>query len=182
MTRVELFPFAEYWWFYAGFSAFVVLLLLLDLETHPPRDAIRSILARAEPTPSRVVQFLLLDPAQPSPERLAETMARLHAWTAAGRGGAAALLDTHRPGAFALGTFAPGPFAASRAGTAGRPPRVALRAFRPPLPADGRFPVTATFTAPGSYVLRVLAHDGGLQSAQDVAIQVTPAAPASGRK
>jgi tellurite resistance protein TerC len=31
MTRVELFPFAEYWWFYAAFSAFVVLLLLLDL-------------------------------------------------------------------------------------------------------------------------------------------------------
>jgi protein ImuB len=111
-------------------------LLLLDLETHPPRDAIRSILARAEPTPSRVVQFSLLDPAQPSPERLAETMARLHAWTTAGRGGAAALLDTHRPGAFALGTFAPGPFAASRAGSAARPPRVALRAFRPPLPAE----------------------------------------------
>ncbi len=31
MTRVELFPFAEYWWFYAAFSAFVVLLLLVDL-------------------------------------------------------------------------------------------------------------------------------------------------------
>jgi len=110
-------------------------LLLLDLEAHPPRDAIRAITARAEPTPSRVVQFSLLDPAQPSPERLAETLARLHTWTAAGRGGAAALLDTHRPGAFALGTFAPGPFAASHAPVA-RPPRVALRAFRPPLPAE----------------------------------------------
>mgnify|MGYP003338115807 CR=1 FL=1 len=26
-----LFPFAEYWWFYAGFTAFVLLLLALDL-------------------------------------------------------------------------------------------------------------------------------------------------------
>ena len=26
-----LFPFAEYWWFYAGFTGFVLLLLALDL-------------------------------------------------------------------------------------------------------------------------------------------------------
>jgi tellurite resistance protein TerC len=31
VTRVALFPFAEYWWFYAGFGLFVVLLLLVDL-------------------------------------------------------------------------------------------------------------------------------------------------------
>jgi tellurite resistance protein TerC len=28
---VELFPFAEYWWFYCGFTGFVLLLLALDL-------------------------------------------------------------------------------------------------------------------------------------------------------
>jgi tellurite resistance protein TerC len=28
---MTLFPFAEYWWFYAGFTGFVVLLLVLDL-------------------------------------------------------------------------------------------------------------------------------------------------------
>jgi protein ImuB len=108
-------------------------LLLLDLEAHPPHDAVQAITLRAEPTPSRPVQFSLLDPAQPSPERLAETMARLHEWTAAGRAGTPSLLDTHRPGAFVVGTFAPGP-AASRAF---RPmgPRAALRVFRPPLRA-----------------------------------------------
>jgi protein ImuB len=119
-------------------------LLLLDLETHSPGDAVQAITVRAEPTPARVVQFSLLDPAQPSPERLAETMARLHAWTSAGRGGAAALLDTHRPGAFAVGTFAPGPVGGGKTragpGTApparDRPPRIALRVFRPPLPAN----------------------------------------------
>jgi len=108
-------------------------LVLLDLEAHPPRDAIQRITARAEPTPARAVQFSLLDPAQPSPERLAETLARLHAWTADGRGGAAQLLDTHRPGAFAVSSFAPGP--ASPEAEVPPPPRVALRAFRPPRPA-----------------------------------------------
>ena len=107
-------------------------LLLLDLEAHPPGEAIQALTLRAQPTPSRGVQFSLLDPAQPSPERLAETLARLHEWTSAGRGGSAVRLDTHRPGAFALGTFAPDsasrlPFSLT--------PRVALRAYRPPLPA-----------------------------------------------
>jgi protein ImuB len=105
-------------------------LVLLDLEVHPPRDAIQRITARAQPTPAREVQFSLLDPALPSPERLAETMARLHEWTAEGRGGAARLLDTHRPGGFAVSTFAPGP--ATPAAGAPPPLRVALRAYRPP--------------------------------------------------
>ena len=30
-SYVQLFPFAEYWWFYIGFSVFVLFLLLLDL-------------------------------------------------------------------------------------------------------------------------------------------------------
>ena len=28
---VELFPFADYWWFYLGFTGFVLFLLALDL-------------------------------------------------------------------------------------------------------------------------------------------------------
>jgi len=106
-------------------------LVLLDLETHPPRDAIVRLTARAEPTAARPAQFSLLDPALPSPERLAETMARLVAWTADGRGGAPQLVDTHRPGAFAVGTFAPAP-ATPRAPEPATSARLALRAFRPP--------------------------------------------------
>ncbi len=107
-------------------------LLLLDLESHPPGDAIQAIVLRAEPTESRQVQFSLLDPAQPSPEKLAETLARLQEWTACGRGGSPVLLDTHRPDAFAMGTFAPGPFK-DRGPTRSLPlARVVLRAYRPP--------------------------------------------------
>ena len=110
-------------------------LLLLDLEAHPPVDAIQAIALKAEPTPSRPVQFSLLDPAQPSPEKLAETLARLQEWTASGRSGSPLLLDTHRPDAFAMGTFAPGPFK-DRGPTRSLPlARVVLRAYRPPRPA-----------------------------------------------
>lgn len=42
----------------------------------------------------------------------------------------------------------------------------------PPIPADGRFPVRVTFREPGSYVLRVMAHDGGLDATQDVSVIV----------
>ena len=107
-------------------------LVLLDLEAHPPRDAIARITARAEPSAARATQFSLLDPAQPSPERLAETMARLHEWTAEGRSGSPQLVDTHRPGAFAVSTFAPPPLPRGTCETVPRLPHVALRAFRPP--------------------------------------------------
>jgi hypothetical protein len=42
----------------------------------------------------------------------------------------------------------------------------------PPLPPDGKFPVRATFGVPGTYVVRVMAHDGGLSSTEDVTITV----------
>jgi hypothetical protein len=43
----------------------------------------------------------------------------------------------------------------------------------PPVPADGRFPVKVTFNAPGTYSIRALAHDGGLEAAQEVTVTVT---------
>jgi len=44
----------------------------------------------------------------------------------------------------------------------------------PPVPAGGKWIVNATFPEPGTYVLRCLAHDGGLASAEDVTFIVTP--------
>jgi hypothetical protein len=43
----------------------------------------------------------------------------------------------------------------------------------PPVPADGKWIVRATFSEPGSYVLRAQAHDGGLATTSDVTFVVT---------
>lgn len=43
----------------------------------------------------------------------------------------------------------------------------------PPIPTDNRWTVRATFSEPGRYVLRALAHDGGLIDYDDVTITVT---------
>jgi hypothetical protein len=42
-------------------------------------------------------------------------------------------------------------------------------------PPDGRSSVKATFSAPGTYVLRVMAHDGGLATSENVTVTVVPA-------
>jgi len=44
----------------------------------------------------------------------------------------------------------------------------------PPMPPDGRIMVRATFSEPGTYVLRCLADDGGLWADEDIAVTVTP--------
>ncbi len=53
----------------------------------------------------------------------------------------------------------------------------------PPPPADGKYPVKVTFEQPGTYTIRLLAHDGSLQSDADVVVNVTggPSTSASAR-
>lgn len=53
----------------------------------------------------------------------------------------------------------------------------------PALPADNTFPVKVTFSAPGTYVVRLLAHDGGLDTAADVTVNVvgTASSASTGR-
>ena len=43
----------------------------------------------------------------------------------------------------------------------------------PPVPADGKWIVRATFSEPGTYVLRCQAHDGGLATTGDITVVVT---------
>jgi hypothetical protein len=45
--------------------------------------------------------------------------------------------------------------------------------FAPPMPADGKVPVTITFDEPGTYVLRALADDGALTTGESVTVTVT---------
>ena len=42
----------------------------------------------------------------------------------------------------------------------------------PPAPADNKWTTSVTFGQPGKYVLRCLAHDGGLSVYEDVAVVV----------
>jgi protein ImuB len=82
-------------------------LALLDLESHPPDAAIDRITVAVDPTPGRVVQFSLLTRPLPSPEHLSTLAARLAALMGEGRCGSAELVDSWRPGAFAMKPFAP---------------------------------------------------------------------------
>jgi protein ImuB len=125
-------------------------LALLDLESHPPDAAIDRITVAIDPTPGRVVQFSLLTRPLPSPEHLSTLAARLAALMGEGRCGSPELVDSWRPGAFAMKPFAP------RESTAVNPrydtpkhrdteevnaaarPVVALRRFRIPIPARVR--------------------------------------------
>ena len=50
----------------------------------------------------------------------------------------------------------------------------ALGFVTPDPPEDGRWVTEATFSAPGDYLLRAIAHDGGLATTADLAVSVTP--------
>lgn len=43
----------------------------------------------------------------------------------------------------------------------------------PPLPPDAKWVVRATFSEPGTYIVRCLAHDGALATSEDVAVTVS---------
>lgn len=108
-------------------------LLLLDLESHPAPAAIDVVAVEIDPAPARITQFSLLERARPLPETVSTLMARLTALVGETRCGAVALVDSHRPGAFAGRPFtgdAPPP-PAGRV-SADRGPSISLRRRRPP--------------------------------------------------
>ncbi len=81
-------------------------LALLDLESNPPSEAIDRVAIAVDVTEGRVLQFGLFARALPA-DTLATLMARLGALMGADRVGAPALVDTYRPGAFAMAKFDP---------------------------------------------------------------------------
>jgi hypothetical protein len=80
-------------------------LLLLDLESHQASAGIDRVTVVIEPTPGRIVQESLLTRALPAPEHVSTLLARLGALMGDTRCGSPALVDSHRPGAFALVPF-----------------------------------------------------------------------------
>lgn len=132
-------------------------LILLDLESHPPTAAIDRVVVRVDPTPGRIVQWSLIERAQPSPEHVSTLLARLGALMGESHVGAPALVDSWRPGAFAMTPFgleqqpqraradvdALDAASPGSQGPAPTPVGVAFRRFRLPVPArvtlkDGR--------------------------------------------
>ena len=81
-------------------------LILLDLESHPPPAAIERVTVVIDPTPGRVLQHTLFTRAHPTPEQLSTLIARLKALMGQDRIGRPALVDSYRPGAFAMQPFA----------------------------------------------------------------------------
>ena len=80
-------------------------LILLDLESHPPDAPIDTVRVFIEPTPGRVLQWTLLERAQPAPEQVSTLIARLTALMGEGHVGSPALVDTWKPGAFTMSDF-----------------------------------------------------------------------------
>jgi protein ImuB len=81
-------------------------LALLDLESHPTPAAIDRVTIVIDPTPGRVLQHTLFTRAHPTPEQISTLLARLTALMGQDRIGAPAVIDTDRPGAFAMAPFA----------------------------------------------------------------------------
>ena len=81
-------------------------LALLDLESNPPPAAIDRVTVGVDVTEGRVLQFGLFARALPA-DTLATLMARLGALMGSARVGAPSLVDTYRPGAFAMARFDP---------------------------------------------------------------------------
>ncbi len=109
-------------------------LACLALEARPPPAPVEAVSIATEPEPQRRDQLDLFRPAGPAPAVLSRTLAELEALCGDGRVGAPAVADSHHPDAVALRPFAP------TADATAAPPaaRLALRALRPPLPAQVR--------------------------------------------
>jgi protein ImuB len=80
-------------------------LALLDLESHPPAAAIDRVQVVIDPTPGRVLQHNLFARAQPTAEQISTLLARLGALMGQDRIGAPVVVDSFRPGAFAMTPF-----------------------------------------------------------------------------
>ncbi|HEY3380229.1 MAG TPA: hypothetical protein VGK32_00590 [Vicinamibacterales bacterium] len=118
-------------------------LILLHLEAQPLGSGVDRVTIRVETAPARVTQFSLLSRALPFPEKMATLIARLSALLGDSHVGSAVVVDSHRPGAFAMTPFSvaglPRPSSAWPPAVSGRSdaevPRVALRRFRLPVAA-----------------------------------------------
>jgi protein ImuB len=120
--------------------ATLVSLVRLALETAPPAAAVEGIVVRTSPARTRSAQLSFFEPAGPSPDKLASTIARLQALVGETRVGAPVVLDRHLPDAFAMQPFdAPRlPAGGGRALSDDDARALSLHSLRPPVDAEVR--------------------------------------------
>jgi protein ImuB len=122
--------------------AAVTALLRASLEAHPPSGAVVAVTLRARPVRVPAAQTSLGDPSRPSPRLVTATLARLAALVGAQQIGVPVPLDSHRPDAVELAPYQtpdafPEAYIDQHSGTGeGVRAALALRRFRPPLPAS----------------------------------------------
>ena len=85
------------------------MLIVLDLESHPPAAGIDAVEIELGVVPGRIAQGSLLTRTLPTPETLTTLIARLGALMGESRVGAPALVDSHDARAIAMARFAPEP-------------------------------------------------------------------------
>lgn len=115
-------------------SKFLLKLLKLDLEAHPPGAPVTAVRMIAIPTRPRTQQLGLYLPLSPEPEKLEVTLARIRSTVGDGQSGVPVLLDTHRPNAFRQSEFVL-PEVKEKKPATHRPATAAVRIYRPPLAA-----------------------------------------------
>ena len=85
----------------------MLALLALELERHPPGAAVTRVAVSARPVRARVGQGGLWQPPAPALRDLGAVLVRLAELVGPDNVGSPALLDSHRPDAYALLAFAP---------------------------------------------------------------------------
>ena len=127
--------------------------LRLDLQSHPPNSGIVGVSLQAIPAPPRLIQYSLLEPPLPNPEKVSHTLGRLTALLGKSNIGSPALRDTHRPDAIERAPFA-APEARAEKRRKKKEKRAAeitqlsLRRFRPPRPTRIRSHQVVTCAGP----------------------------------
>jgi hypothetical protein len=111
----------------------LLTLLRLDLEAHSPEAPVRGFQLTAHPDAPRLAQLSLLGPASLSPDRLAETLARLFALLGPGRVGSPRGSNGHRPERFELAPYTPPPPPKIRPRPEPGRGLLAVRVLRPPV-------------------------------------------------
>ena len=112
--------------------------LRLALERDPPRAPVDAVCVATEGSPARRDQLDLFRPAGPAPARLDGLLAELELLCGPGRVGSPRIPDDHHPGAIAMTPFAVAAGNEERGERVCRTPTLALRAIRPPTPAQVR--------------------------------------------